>query len=117
MTTINPTTTLGELVTTHPQLALASWNCSSWTTAAGGQRTLADACAALGLDAQTTADELADAVIDEPAPDWSAMGLAGISSTTSSRPTTGTCGTNCRGCRRSSPRSCRSTAIATPNSW
>ncbi len=77
MTTIDPTTTLGELVTTHPQLA-RELELLELDYCCGGQRTLADACAARGLDAQTTADELADAVIDEPAPDWSAMGLADL---------------------------------------
>lgn len=77
MTTIDPATTLGDLVTAHPHLA-REFELLELDYCCGGQRTLADACVARGLDAQTTADELAHAVIDESAPDWSAMGLTDL---------------------------------------
>lgn len=77
MTTIDPATTLGDLVTAHPHLA-REFELLELDYCCGGQRTLADACVARGLDAQTTADELAHAVIDESAPDWAAMGLTDL---------------------------------------
>jgi regulator of cell morphogenesis and NO signaling len=77
MTTIDATTTLGELVAAHPQLA-REFELLELDYCCGGQRTLADACVARGLDAQSTADELAHAVIDGSAPDWSAMGLTDL---------------------------------------
>jgi regulator of cell morphogenesis and NO signaling len=77
MTTIDPTTTLGDLVTAHPQLA-RELELRGLDYCCGGQRTLADACVARGLDTELTANELADSVIDEPAPDWSAMGLTDL---------------------------------------
>ena len=77
MTTIDPTTTLGELVTAHPQFA-REFELLELDHCCGGQRTLADACVARSLDAQTTADELAHAVVDEPAPEWSAMDLTDL---------------------------------------
>jgi regulator of cell morphogenesis and NO signaling len=77
MTTIDPATTLGDLVTAHPHLA-REFELLEFDYCCGGQRTLADACVAHGLDAQTTADELEHAVIDESAPDWSAMGLTDL---------------------------------------
>jgi regulator of cell morphogenesis and NO signaling len=75
MTTMDPTTTLGDLVTAHPHLA-REFESLGLDYCCGGQRTLADACVARGLDPEVTASELVDAVTDEPAPDWSTMGLA-----------------------------------------
>jgi regulator of cell morphogenesis and NO signaling len=77
MTTIDPTTTLGDLVTAHPQLT-RELERRGLDYCCGGRRTLADACATRGLDAEVTANELADCVTDEPAPDWSAMGLTDL---------------------------------------
>jgi regulator of cell morphogenesis and NO signaling len=77
MTTIDPTTTLGELVTAHPQFA-REFELLDLDYCCGGQRTLEDACASRGLDARTTADQLARSVVDEPLPDWSAMGLTDL---------------------------------------
>jgi regulator of cell morphogenesis and NO signaling len=77
MTTIDPTTTLGELVTAHPQLA-REFELLDLDYCCGGQRTLVDACVARGLNAWTTADQLAHIVVDEPAPAWSAMGLTDL---------------------------------------
>jgi regulator of cell morphogenesis and NO signaling len=77
MTTIDPTTTLGELVTAHPQLA-REFELLELDYCCGGRRTLADACVARGLDAHVTADELTHAITDEPAPNWSTMGLTDL---------------------------------------
>ncbi len=73
MKTIDPTKTLGELVNAHPQLA-REFELRGFDYCCGGGRSLADACAAQGLDASATSVELADAVTDEPAADWSSMG-------------------------------------------
>jgi regulator of cell morphogenesis and NO signaling len=77
MTTIDPTNTLGELVTAYPQLA-REFELLDLDYCCGGQRTLVDACVARGMNARTTADQLAVAVVDEPAPEWSAMGLTDL---------------------------------------
>jgi regulator of cell morphogenesis and NO signaling len=77
MTTIDPATTLGDLVTAHPHLA-REFELLELDYCCGGQSTLADACVARGLDAEATASQLAHAVMDEPAPDWSVMGLTDL---------------------------------------
>ena len=77
MITIDPTTTLGELVNIHPQLA-REFEVRGLDYCCRGGRSLADACAARGLDALATSHELADAVTDEPAADWSAMGATDL---------------------------------------
>ena len=77
MTIIDPTTTLGELVNAHPQLA-REFELRGLDYCCGGGQSLTDACVARGLDVRSTSDELADAVTDDPAPDWSAMGLTDL---------------------------------------
>jgi len=60
MTTIDTSMTLGALVTAHPELA-GELEKRGLDYCCGGQRTLAEACAALGLDALATASALGDA--------------------------------------------------------
>ena len=51
MTTIDPTATLGALVNAHPQLA-REFELRGLDYCCGGAQSLADACAARGLDTQ-----------------------------------------------------------------
>ena len=76
---IDVTTSLGDLVTSHPQLARELERCGL-DYCCGGHRTLAAACAAdrPDLDAMTTIDELRavlEATNGEP-PAWAAMDVA-----------------------------------------
>lgn len=71
MSAITPTTTLADIVTGHPDLA-RELERRSLDYCCGGQRTLDDACAALGLDAEQVAAELADATSARPEP-WADM--------------------------------------------
>ena len=63
---IDPSITLADLVTGHPDLARELEN-RSLDYCCGGQRTLAEACRDLGLDPEVTARELAGAATEAPA--------------------------------------------------
>lgn len=77
MTTIDPSTTLAELVTAHPHLA-RELERRGLDYCCGGQRSLASACAEVGLDAAVTVDELG-ALAGAPAPaDWATMTPAAL---------------------------------------
>ncbi len=78
MTTIDTTTTLGALVSAHPELAheLERYGLDY---CCGGGRSLADACIGLGLDAPAVARALAAVVeADAEAPDWASMDAAAL---------------------------------------
>jgi len=72
MKTIDPTMTLGALVNAHPQLA-REFERRGLDYCCGGKETLADACTSQGLDPAATSNELAAAVTEEAASDWSTM--------------------------------------------
>jgi regulator of cell morphogenesis and NO signaling len=74
--TIGPSTTLGDLVTSHPDLA-SELERRSLDYCCGGARTLADACAIEGLDPATVVEELAAVATAEPAP-WAGLGAGGL---------------------------------------
>ena len=74
--TIDPTTTLGEIVNDHPDLA-RELERRSLDYCCGGHRTLADACAAAGLDPTRTATELSAVGAEPPAP-WSGLGAGDL---------------------------------------
>ncbi len=78
MTIIDTTSTLGDLVTAHPQLA-GELERRSLDYCCGGHRTLGDAARTAGLDPIVVAAELSDAVAEEGegvgAPPWAAMGV------------------------------------------
>lgn len=71
---IDPSTTLADLVTRHPDLARELEH-RSLDYCCGGQRTLAEACAVRGLDVEETAVALAAAAeVTREAPDWATFG-------------------------------------------
>ncbi len=70
---IDPTMTLGEIVTLRPSLA-ADLERRGLDYCCHGRRTLAEAAGEAGLDAQTVADELSAAHVDEPAAAWASLG-------------------------------------------
>ena len=72
MITISPTTELGALVTAHPELA-RELERHRLDYCCGGARSLADACAELGLDAGQVAAELAVAATGSTAQEWATM--------------------------------------------
>lgn len=75
---ITATTTLGDLVTAHPSLA-RELEQRGLDYCCGGQRSLADACAEVGLDATTVAGELSSLTdLDEAAPDWASLDMAAL---------------------------------------
>lgn len=74
MSSIHPDLTLGELVTQHPSLA-RELERRDLDYCCGGARTLRSACVERGLDADAVANELAGAMLDEPAPAWASMGV------------------------------------------
>lgn len=74
MSTITSESTLGDIITDHPDLA-RELERRSLDYCCGGQKTLAAACGELGLDAEAIAVELA-AVTSAPAEAWSKFGLA-----------------------------------------
>lgn len=77
MTVIDTTVSLGALVTEHPELA-RELERRGFDYCCGGQRSLADACAALGADATSVAAELA-ALAGAPAPAaWASLDAAGL---------------------------------------
>jgi regulator of cell morphogenesis and NO signaling len=69
---IDPSMTLGDIVTLRPSLA-ADLERRGLDYCCHGDRTLADAARAAGLDAQTVADELSAAHADEPAAGWATL--------------------------------------------
>lgn len=77
MTVIDTTVSLGELVTEHPELA-RELERRGLDYCCGGQRSLAEACAAQGSDAAAVAAELA-AVAGPAAPDgWATLDPIGL---------------------------------------
>jgi len=77
MDTIVPTMTLAALVDGHPQLA-REFERRGLDYCCGGQQSLADACAAKGLDTEATTAVLASAVSSDAtaAAEWTAMDAA-----------------------------------------
>jgi regulator of cell morphogenesis and NO signaling len=72
MTTITPSTTLGQIVTSHPELARALEH-HRLDYCCGGSRTLSEACASQGLDTAAVLGELADARTGDQSAEWSRM--------------------------------------------
>lgn len=72
-TTIDPSLTLGEIVTRQPSLAVVLER-HGLDYCCHGSRTLDAAAAEAGLDPQTVVDDLATATDDTPGPDWSSFG-------------------------------------------
>jgi regulator of cell morphogenesis and NO signaling len=74
MSTIGTETTLGEVVTAHPQLA-RELERRGFDYCCGGQRTIAEACRAMGLDPASVAADLAATSAVSDAEPWSTMGV------------------------------------------
>jgi regulator of cell morphogenesis and NO signaling len=72
METIDPTMTLGALVTLQPGLA-REMERRGLDYCCGGRQSLTDACRQAGLDPEITTRELMAAVAGEPPSDWSTM--------------------------------------------
>jgi regulator of cell morphogenesis and NO signaling len=70
---IEPSMTLGEIVTLRPSLA-ADLERRGLDYCCHGGRTLAEAARQAGLDASTVADELSAAHVGEPAAEWASLG-------------------------------------------
>ncbi|HSP29214.1 MAG TPA: iron-sulfur cluster repair di-iron protein [Ilumatobacteraceae bacterium] len=71
---IDPSMTLGDIVTLRPSLA-ADLERRGLDYCCHGNRTLAEAARDAGLDAQTVAEELSAAHVAEPAAEWASLGL------------------------------------------
>jgi regulator of cell morphogenesis and NO signaling len=71
---IDPSMTLGDIVTLRPSLA-ADLERRGLDYCCHGGRTLAEAARDAGLDAQTVAEELSAAHVAEPAAEWASLGL------------------------------------------
>ena len=71
---IDPSMTLGDIVTLRPSLA-ADLERRGLDYCCHGGRTLAEAAREAGLDAQIVAEELSAAHIAEPAAEWASFGL------------------------------------------
>ncbi|WP_116995829.1 iron-sulfur cluster repair di-iron protein [Desertimonas flava] len=71
--TVDPSMTLGEIVTRRPALA-AELERRGLDYCCHGGRTLADAARAAGLDAAAVADELSGFAVDEPPAAWASLG-------------------------------------------
>lgn len=71
---IDPSMTLGDIVTQRPSLA-AELERRGLDYCCHGDRTLAAAARDAGLDAQTVAEELSAAHVAEPAAEWASLGL------------------------------------------
>lgn len=69
---IQPTTTLGEIVTRYPSLA-ADLERRGLDYCCHGGRTLAAAASAAGLDPSVVAEELSALRVDEPAAPWASL--------------------------------------------
>lgn len=74
LTTLNPQTTLAEIVNLHPPLA-RELEGRRLDYCCGGAATLSDACTAKGLDVATVIDELVGAATDEPSDAWLTMSI------------------------------------------
>ena len=74
MSTIGTETTLGEVVTAHPQLA-RELERRGLDYCCGGQRSIAEACRAIGLDPSSVAADLAAMSDVSDAEPWSTMGV------------------------------------------
>jgi regulator of cell morphogenesis and NO signaling len=72
---IDPSMTLGDIVTLRPSLA-ADLDRRGLDYCCHGGRTLAEAAREARLDALTVADELSAARVAEPAAEWASLGLA-----------------------------------------
>lgn len=72
---IEPSITLGALVTEHPELA-RELERRGFDYCCGGRASLGEACAALGLPFDTVAEQLRAACESAPAPDWASMAAA-----------------------------------------
>ena len=72
---IDPSMTLGDIVTMRPSLA-ADLERRGLDYCCHGGRSLADAASEAGLDAQTVADELSATHVGEPAAAWATFGPA-----------------------------------------
>ena len=70
---IDPSMTLGEIVTLRPSLA-ADLERRGLDYCCHGGRTLAEAARQAGLDARIVADELSAAHVGEPAAEWASLG-------------------------------------------
>ena len=70
---VEPSMTLGEIVTRRPALA-AEFERRGLDYCCHGGRTLTDAALEAGLDATTVADELSVITVDEPAAAWASLG-------------------------------------------
>lgn len=77
MNTVNPSMTLGEIVTLYPSLA-ADLERRSLDYCCHGARTLAAAAVEAGVDPQTVADELSAVRVDEPPAAWTSLGPADL---------------------------------------
>ncbi|MBP9051383.1 MAG: iron-sulfur cluster repair di-iron protein [Ilumatobacteraceae bacterium] len=77
MNTINPSMTLGEIVTLHPSLA-TDLERRGLDYCCHGARTLAAAAVEIGADPQAVADELSAVRVDEPAAAWASLGPADL---------------------------------------
>lgn len=71
--TVDPSMTLGEIVTRRPVLA-AELERRGLDYCCHGDRTLTDAALEAGLDARTVADELSAVAVDAPAAAWASLG-------------------------------------------
>jgi regulator of cell morphogenesis and NO signaling len=74
---IDPSTTLADLVTGHPDLA-GQLERRRLDYCCGGQRTLAEACRERGLDPETVAGELAEASMSAPPSAWTVLDMADL---------------------------------------
>ena len=74
---IDVQTTLGEVVTSHPALA-RELERRGLDYCCGGRRTLAEACAEAGLDADAVAGALTDVCVPATPADWASMDIADL---------------------------------------
>lgn len=74
MSVIDVQTSLGEMVNAHPSLA-REFERRDLDYCCGGERSLAEACEAVGLDAAVLAEELARAIIPGEAEPWATMDM------------------------------------------
>lgn len=74
MSSITPDMTLADIVTNHPDLA-RELERRSIDYCCGGRKTLAEACASLGIDPAAAAAELSDVTTATPEP-WADLGAA-----------------------------------------
>ena len=70
---VDPSMTLGEIVTLRPALA-AELERRGLDYCCHGDRTLTEAAGELGLDGSTVADELSTVAVDAPAARWASLG-------------------------------------------